>query len=158
MNRKIKIGIVGILLLMIMIPAAMSVSSEVGTGTTKGSPGVSPTNVAKTYVPTGSATVATTPATTTTTMPQIAWVRYGPISVDPYRNNDWYVSYGGSLRGTPVLAVSLSIPWSGNGIGHRYSINTESNYMYNSGAYVQVSSGDDYGVPTGTYINLIGIY
>jgi len=91
-------------------------------------------------------------------LPQLAWVRKGPISLSAYTCKDWSVYYGGYMSGKPVAVVSLSIPWTSNSKPHSYSINTENNYMSSSRAWVQVKSLDSTGVPYPSYINLIAIY
>lgn len=92
-----------------------------------------------------------------TTGPQMAWIKYGPItqsSVAKY----YYVSYGGKLGGKPVVVTGLAIPYkSPYWANQKFSINTESNYLYNNGVYVHVVSHDGKSL-TGSYINLIGMY
>lgn len=104
----------------------------------------------------------------------VAWVKYGPVSLSGYQIKDYYVSYGANIGGSgsapgkysPVVVATLSTPWVGNTRGHKYSINTETNYMHNYGAWVQISSMDSYGIPSNvyrygkywnSYINLIAI-
>ena len=104
----------------------------------------------------------------------MAWVKYGPIAVPGNSIRDFSVSYGGRLGGSgsapgkyaPVVVVSISTPWRGNAYGHKYSINTETNYMSNTRAWVQVASMDSYGIRSNvlwggkywnSYINLIAI-
>lgn len=104
----------------------------------------------------------------------MAWVKYGPITVPGNSIRDFYVSYGGSIGGSgsapgasaPVVVASITTPWTGNTVGHKYSINTETNWLSNTRAWVQVSSMDSSGIQSSvytggkywnSYINLIAI-
>lgn len=91
------------------------------------------------------------------TPPHIAWVSYGPIT-QVGGSIDYYVAYGGNLGGKPVLVTGLSIPWGSPDYGNQqFSTHTETNYLYNTAAYVDVTSHDGKSL-TGSYIQLIGIY
>jgi hypothetical protein len=90
--------------------------------------------------------------------PQLAWVRYGPISHPGYASSSYYVSYGGCLSGAPVAVATLEIPWVWPDYSSQhYTIALEKGWVGSCGAYVHVTS-EDSGTLSNSYINLIGIY
>ena len=91
-------------------------------------------------------------------LPQLAWVRQGPITHTAYQSKSYYVSYGGCLSGTPVVVVSLEIPWTSPYYSSQHhTLALEKGWVSSCGAYVHVTSEENTPL-TGSNINLIGIY
>ena len=91
-------------------------------------------------------------------MPQLAWVRQGPITHTAYQSKSYYVSYGGCLSGDPVAVVSLEIPWTSPYYSSQHhTLALEKGWVSSCGAYVHVTSEENTPL-TGSNINLIGIY
>lgn len=91
-------------------------------------------------------------------MPQLAWVRYGPITHTGYQSLSYYVPYGGCLSGTPVVVASLEIPWEWPEYSSQHhTVAIEKGWVSSCDAWVHVTSEDSASL-TGSNINLIGIY
>jgi hypothetical protein len=108
------------IILMIMAPVVMAEDSKPGAVAEKGSP-----KAVKSFAvgPAGGDASSAVLGT------QMAWGRYGPISLGPSNTAYWRIYYGGSFSSSPTVGDMLNVRYPAD-IWTVYSLGADAGYTY----------------------------